>query len=79
MSEDDKKDIYNTFKNSINMTASQLDKWLGSDESRSVGIKKGTSADKKTDTSGGESTGHEMGRNIVEILGTKKADLTDQH
>jgi len=47
------------------MTAAELEKWLATDESRSVGQKDG----------GGESTGHESGRRIVELLRTKKADL----
>jgi hypothetical protein len=49
------------------MTAAQLERWLGTDESKQVGQKSG----------GGESTGHASGRRIVELLGTKKADLTD--
>ncbi|MCM3503154.1 DUF3140 domain-containing protein [Microbacterium sp. P26] len=66
MSDDDdqtKKD----FDEAVNMTASELKKWLDTDESRSVGQKK----------DGGESTGHESGRHIVRILEKKKADLTD--
>ena len=49
----------------MNMTASQLDDWLGTDESTSVGQGEG------------ESTGHRSGRRIVEILRTKKGDLSD--
>ena len=56
------------FSEAVNMTASELEKWLDSDESQSVGQKGGGS---------GESTGHESGRRIVELLHTKKADLTD--
>ncbi|KQM39355.1 DUF3140 domain-containing protein [Microbacterium sp. Leaf203] len=65
MSDDDqtKKD----FDEAVNMTASELKKWLETDESKSVGQKK----------DGGESTGHESGRHIVRILEKKKADLTD--
>ena len=66
MSDDDdqtKKD----FDEAVNMTASELKKWLDTDESTSVGQKK----------DGGESTGHESGRHIVRILEKKKADLTD--
>ena len=50
------------------MTAGELEEWLGTDESQAVGQKSGGS---------GESTGHESGRRIVELLHTKKADLTD--
>lgn len=45
------------------MSASQLEKWLESEESKKVGQKQ----------EGGESTGHESGRRIVRLLG-KKAD-----
>lgn len=50
------------------MTPKELEDWLGSDESQSVGQKQDGDA---------ESTGHESGRRIVEILGTTKGDLTE--
>ena len=60
-------DIWPKWQDSVNMTAKELERWLATDESQSVG-----------DTGGhGESTGHKSGRHIVTILGTKKADLTD--
>jgi hypothetical protein len=55
------------FDSAVNMTASELEKWLETDESRAVGQKDG----------GRESTGHASGRRIVALLRTKKADLTD--
>ena len=55
------------FDAAVNMTASELQTWLETDESRAVGQKDG----------GGESTGHASGRRIVALLRTKKADLTD--
>lgn len=64
---DDHEDTWTDFQNAVNMTAGELKKWLDTDEAKDVGQKKG----------GGESTGHEMGRRIVEILEKKKADLTD--
>ena len=51
----------------VNMTASELESWLETDESRSAGDK----------GSGGESTGHRSGRRIVEILRKRQADRTD--
>jgi hypothetical protein len=48
------------------MTAGELEKWLRTDESKDSG-----------QHDGGESVGHESGRRIVEILRTKKADLTE--
>ncbi len=60
-------DTYAEFKNAVNMTPSELEKWLGTDDSKAVGQKSGS----------GESTGHESGRRIVEILRAKRDDLTD--
>ncbi len=67
MASDDHAAIYKEFKEAVNMTASALEKFLETDESQSVGQKKG----------GGEATGHKEGRRIVEMLHKKKADLTD--
>ena len=64
---DDTKETEKEFDDAVNMTASELEKWLGSDESKSVGQKSG----------GGESTGHESGRRIIKILKAKKSDLSD--
>ncbi|SNS35162.1 DUF3140 domain-containing protein [Rhodococcoides kyotonense] len=64
---DDNEDTYRDFKDAVNMTASEIEKFLKTDESKEVGQKNG----------GGESTGHESGRRIVDILHTKKADLSD--
>ena len=56
------------FDAAVNMTAGELEEWLASERSQQVG--------QKSDD-GGESTGHESGRRIVEILRTRKDDLTD--
>lgn len=64
---DDQKETWDDFSKAVNMTASELKKWLETDEAKEVGQKKG----------GGESTGHESGRRIVTILEKKKSDLTD--
>jgi hypothetical protein len=55
------------FDTAVTMTASELEKWLETDESRAVGQKDG----------GGESTGHASGRRIGAMPRTKKAGLTD--
>jgi hypothetical protein len=68
MAETDADTIRREFGEAVNMTASELEQWLATGESQSVGQKSGGS---------GESTGHESGRRIVELLHTKKADLTD--
>jgi Protein of unknown function (DUF3140) len=60
-------DVWDDWQQAVNMSPGQLEQWLDSDESKSVGQKDG----------GGEATGHKSGRRIVEILRTKKADLND--
>ena len=60
------EDTYTAFKKEVNMTASELEKWLKTDESKRVGQASGD----------GESIGHHSGERIVEILHKKKADLT---
>ena len=65
--DDDKKDeVYSDFMDAVNMQPKELEEWLHTDESKSVG-----------DSDSGESTGHKSGRRIVEIKRTKKDDLTD--
>ncbi|PSL47110.1 uncharacterized protein DUF3140 [Saccharothrix carnea] len=54
------------FDEAVNMTAAELERWLNTDESKSVG-----------QSTGGESVGHESGRRIVELLRTKKGELTE--
>jgi hypothetical protein len=54
------------FDDAVNMTPSELEKWLETDESKAVGQK-----------DGGESVGHRSGRRIVELLRTRKDDLSD--
>jgi len=59
-------EIWPDFTAAVNMSASQLQKWLATEESKAAG----------DHGSGGESTGHASGRHIVSILQVKKADLT---
>ncbi|MGY1609013.1 MULTISPECIES: DUF3140 domain-containing protein [unclassified Geodermatophilus] len=68
MADDDPRTIEKDFAEAVNMSASELEEWLESDESQSVGQKSGGS---------GESTGHASGRRIVELLRKKKGDLTE--
>ena len=67
MDEEKREDIYQTFKDRVNMAPKELAEWLETDESKSVGQKDG----------GGESTGHRSGRRIVEIKRTNKDELSD--
>jgi hypothetical protein len=62
---EDRRQIYEEFRASVNMAPKQLENWLETDESRSVG------------EGSGESKGHRSGRRIVKILRTGKDDLTD--
>ncbi|MER2998460.1 DUF3140 domain-containing protein [Pontibacter populi] len=64
-----REQIYKDFKEAVNMTPSELEKWLKTDESKEVGYKEDDDS---------ESVGHESGRKIIQILHKKKADLTDQ-
>jgi len=59
-------DIHTAFEHDVNMTAAELEKWLQTKESKSVGQASGD----------GESIGHHSGERIVEILRKKKAALT---
>jgi hypothetical protein len=65
---DDRKAVASEFRDAVNMTAKELERWLATDESKSVGQKDG----------GGESTGHESGRKIVELLTEKRSDWTER-
>lgn len=67
MDDDERKDIRREFDEAVNMTPSTLERFLDTDESKSVGQKDG----------GGESVGHEAGRKILAIKAKKVADLTD--
>lgn len=61
-------DVWPEWKEAVNMTASELEKWLDTEDSKAVGWK---------DSDGSESVGHRSGRRIIDILRTRKADLTD--
>ncbi len=64
---DDRQQVIEEFDEAVNMTRKELEEWLQTDESKSVGQSDG----------GSESKGHESGRKIVQILGKKKSDHTD--
>ena len=68
MADDDRDTIRREFGEVVNMTPQELEEWLQTEESQAVGQKSGGS---------GESTGHESGRRIVELLRTKAGDLDD--
>lgn len=62
----DRDQIWDEWGDLVNMAPKELEDWLETDESKSVG-----------DSDGGESTGHKSGRKIVEIKRTNKGDLGD--
>jgi DNA topoisomerase VI subunit B len=66
--ETDNSAVIQDFKDVVNMSAKELETWLKTEESESVGIK---------EKEGGESTGHESGRQIIEILHKKKTEYTE--
>ena len=70
MAEIDRDKIRKDFDEAVNMTASELKKWLDTKQSRAVGWKgkdgKGT----------GESVGHASGRRIAAILGEDAAEIS---
>jgi len=63
--DDDDRQTRTDFTEAVNMTARDLQEWLDTDESRSVG----------DHGDGGEATGHAMGRHIVALLQTRAGDL----
>ncbi len=65
---DDHDRIAKDFQEAVNMTPAELERWLETEESQSVGW---------TREGEGESVGHHSGRRIVEIKRSKKAQLTD--
>jgi hypothetical protein len=64
--DDDRQQTIDEFEDSVNMTRKQLEDWLQTEESKSVGQGEG------------ESKGHESGRKIVGILQKNKSDYTDK-
>ena len=67
MRKPDRADTIARFRRAVNMSASELEDWLNTPESRAVGDKSGD----------GESIGHASGRRIVDLLWTDEAEYTD--
>jgi len=64
---DDRQQIIDEFDELVNMTPKELEEWLQTEGSMSVG----------QSDDGGESKGHESGRKIVGLLEKNKSDYTD--
>jgi Protein of unknown function (DUF3140) len=75
MSGDDRDAVRGDFGDAVNMTGRELERWLDTVESRSVGVSRG---DRKSDAGGAESIGHDSGRRIVAILRKKKDELDEE-
>ena len=69
MPELDRDKVRNSFDDAVNMTATELDNWLRTPASHSVGWK-------GPDGRARESVGHASGRHIVRILRKRNDDLT---
>ncbi|MEV5105887.1 DUF3140 domain-containing protein [Streptomyces massasporeus] len=67
MDDGEREETWSDFRELVNMSPADLEKWLESDDSQNAGQHQ----------DGGESTGHASGRRIVAILRAKKGDLTD--
>jgi hypothetical protein len=66
--DDERVEIRKDFRDAVNMSPSELEEWLETDESKSVGAR---------DSDDDESTGHASGRRIVEIRRSTVDELTD--
>ncbi len=62
------REALDAFRDAVNMAPAELERWLDTDASRSVGAK---------GEDGGESVGHASGRRIVRLLRTRQDDYTD--
>ncbi|MGQ7843738.1 DUF3140 domain-containing protein [Granulosicoccus sp. 3-233] len=61
-----REEIWSEWRDLVNMAPQELQDWLETDDSKSVG-----------DSDDGESTGHASGRRIVEIKRSNKDDISD--
>jgi hypothetical protein len=68
MTEDEQKEIRSAFHEAVNMTPKELEDWLATQESQSVGW---------TREGDDESVGHQSGRRIVQLKRKKVAELSD--
>ena len=64
--------VHDEFRTAVNMSPGELEEWLETEESESVGW---TGGGRKDSAGGEESKGHESGRHIVRLLRTARGDL----
>ena len=60
--------VLHEFREAVNLSAKELEHWLQTEESKSVGMK---------EHEGDESTGHQTGRHIVELLHKKGSSYSE--
>lgn len=63
----DREEVWDEWRELVNMQPKEIEEWLETEESKSVGA----------DSGDGESKGHKSGKRIVEIKRTNKDDLSD--
>ena len=71
MAEIDREQVRKDFREAVNMTPAEIERWLDTDDSKAVGWK---GEDGRGD---GESVGHASGRRIIQLLHKRKDDLSD--
>ncbi|MDT0382181.1 DUF3140 domain-containing protein [Streptomyces sp. DSM 42041] len=65
LSDEERQEAWRGFRDKVNLTPTELERWLEEPESKSSGQSE----------EGGESTGHRSGRRIAEIQRMRKDDL----
>ena len=68
MTAEEQGKVLSEFTRVVNLSAAQLEKWLGTPESKDVGYKASTN---------GESVGHQSGRHIIDMLKKKQSAFDD--
>jgi hypothetical protein len=63
----DREDVWDEWRELVNMAPKELEDWLETDDSKAVGA----------DSGDGESKGHKSGKRIIEIKRKNKDDLSD--
>lgn len=66
---DEAAEIWDEFSDSVNMTPSEIESWLETDESKSVGQPGGA---------GGETVGRDSAKRILRIKDRKKSELSGE-
>lgn len=68
MDKEEQKSIRKDFRDKVNMAPKELEEWLETEESKSVG----------QDSGDGEAIGHKSGRRIIDIKNKNKDELTQE-